>query len=330
MTLRTRTPTGDVAFPLLMIEGGEKSGKTFTALSLSASERVGRTFMFELGERAADEYKALGRFEIVEHNGTYVDLFDQVKAATAEPMVDGKPNVTIIDSDSMLWALLKDQASASARGSKRARQILADDPDADIETTMTYWTKAKDRWWAVHNLLRGWPGITILTARAGEVTKVNNGQPVAGQTEWSRDVEKGTPFAMTGIIRCAHPKPPVLMSVQSLSVTVPAKGLELPAVGTLEHLIFDVLGAGGSFTQSPVVNPVAGIPAAEAKSRLWADACDLHDRETAKKVAAAAWVEAGLEGRQEVTEDEITAATELLGSVQIREPEPDAQQADAA
>lgn len=324
MSLRTRTPTGDVAFPLLLVEGPEKSGKSFTALSLSASERVGRTFVFELGERAADEYADLGRFEIVEHNGTYVDLLDQVRAATAEPMVDGKPNVIVIDSDSMLWALLKDQASASARGSKRARQILADDPDADIETTMTYWTNAKDRWWALHNALRAWPGITILTARAGEVTKVNNGQPVAGQTEWSREVEKGTPFAMTGIIRCGHPKPPVLMSVQSLSLTVGAKGLELPAEASLEHLIFELLGAGRAFTQSPVVNPVAGIPAAEAKGRLWADACDIDglDRDAAKAVAAAAWTEAGLDGRPEVTEDEIQAATALLATTLVREPAP--------
>lgn len=313
MTLRTRKPTGDVAYPVLLVEGPEKSGKTSLALALSASERVGRTFGFELGERSFDEYASLGRFEVVEHGGTYADILEQVRAAVAEPRVDPEvPNVITFDSASMLWALLKDQASMSARSSKRAQKILADDPDADIEVTMNYWTKAKDRWWRILNELRAWPGITVLTARANEVTKVVNGQPVAGQTEWSRDVEKGTPYAMTGIIRTSYPNPPVLTAVQSLLVSVPAKGLVLPTEATLEHLVFDVLGAGGAFRQSRVVEGVAGIPVVDAKSRLWADACDHYDRDTAKEAAAAAWAEAGLDGRAEVTADELQAAHELL------------------
>lgn len=312
MTLRTRKPSGQVAYPLILVEGSEKSGKTFSALSLSSSERVGRCFVFELGERAADEYAPLGDYEIVEHNGTYADLLDQLRAATREPAEDDRPNMIVIDSASMLWSLLKDQASAAARRSKRAVKILAEDPDADIETTMTYWTTAKERWWTVINLLRGWPGISVMTCRAGEVTKVAHGQPVAGQTEWSRDLEKGTPFAMTAIVRAQHPKPPVLVAVQSLSLSLPAKGMPLPADGSLETLVFDTLGAGGAFAQSPVVNPVAGIPVVEAKSILWADACDRLDREKAKDVATKVWAAAGLDGRAEVTQDELDQAKALL------------------
>lgn len=310
--LRTRKPTGQVAYPLILVEGAEKSGKTYLALELSASERVGRTFVFELGERAADEYAPLGDYEIVEHNGTYADLFGQLREACMEPSPVDRPNVIVLDSASMLWVLLKDQASAAARRSKRAVKILQDDPDADIETTMTYWNTASERWWAVINLLRGWPGITILTARAGEVTKVVGGQPVAGQTEWSREVKKGTEFAMTAIIRPQFPKPPLLVSVQSLSLQIPAKGLALPKVGALEALIFDTLGAGGGFEQTPVVNPAPGIPVVEAKGRLWADACDHMERETARAAAETAWEAAGLKGRAEVTEDELAAAIALL------------------
>lgn len=309
--LRTRRPTGAVAYPVLLVEGPEKSGKTYTALSLAASERVGRTFVFELGERAADEYAPLGDYEIVDHNGTYTDLLDQVRAATREPQEDDRPNVVVLDSASMLWSMLKDQASAAARRSKRGRQILADDPDADIEVTMTYWTAAKDKWWAVINALRSWPGITILTARAGEVTKVHGGQPVAGQTEWSRDVEKGTPFAVTGIVRCQHPKPPVLSTVQSLSLSIPPKGLELPLDASLESLIFDTLGAGG-FEQVPVTNPSEGRPAADAKAMLWADACEWWERETAREMAAKAWAEADLTDRAQVTDAELARAKSLL------------------
>ena len=242
-----------------------------------------------------------------------MDLLEQVRAATREPQEDGRPNVVVLDSASMLWALMKDQASAAARRSKRARQILADDPDADIDVTMTYWTAAKDKWWAVVNALRGWSGVTVLTARAGEVTKVHNGQPVAGQTEWSREVEKGTPYAMTGIVRCKYPKAPVLTVVQSLSLSIPAKGLELPAEASLESLIFDTLGAGG-FEQVPVVHPSSGVPSVDAKSALWADACEWWEREKAREVAAKMWADAGLEGRTEVTEADIARARELLAA----------------
>lgn len=332
MPLRTRTPSGQVAYPFLMVEGGEKDGKSHLALSLSASERVGRTFVFELGERTADEYAPLGRYEIVEHNGTYTDMLGQAHAVVAEPRVaSDKPNVAIVDSDSMFWALHKDAASAAARRSQRAVKILEKDPDADIDVSSTYWNKAADKWWAFHNLLRAWDGITVLTVRAGLVTKFQNGQPVANQTEWSRDVQKGTPFAMTGIVRVGRRsgQPPKLVEVQSLHVDVPTGGLVLPAENTLEYLIFDLLGAGGGFTQSPVVNPVEGVNAVDAKNLLWADACEIdgQNRDSALKVAAAAWIEAGLEGRAEVTDDEIKAARALLTEVASRPAEP--EQTDA-
>lgn len=73
-----------------------------------------------------------------------------------------------------------------------------------------------------------------------------------------------------------------------------------------------VLVEGGAFAQSPVVNPVAGIPVVEAKSILWADVCDRLDRDRAKEVATKVWAAAGLDGRAEVTQDELDQAKALL------------------
>jgi hypothetical protein len=95
-------------------------------------------------------------------------------------------------------------------------------------------------------------------------------------------------------------------------LSIPAKGLLLPADASLESLIFDTLGAGVGFEQSPVVNPVAGIPVVEAKGFLWADACDHWGRDEAKDVAVKVWADAGLDGRAEVTSDELAAARSLL------------------
>src|SRR5690606_13461595 len=79
MTLRTRKPTGQVAYPTIVIEGAEKVGKTYAALALSSSEKVGRTFVFDMGEGSADEYAALGPYEVVDHEGTFTDLLAQIK-----------------------------------------------------------------------------------------------------------------------------------------------------------------------------------------------------------------------------------------------------------
>lgn len=249
MALNARQPTGRVAYPTLLVEGPSKSGRTVACLSLSADDRVGRTFVFELAENRADEYASLGPFEIVDYDGTYSGLQDQLRAAMAEPMVDDRPNVIVIDTGSALWEMLKDWASTLARSSKRARAILADDPEADIDVSSTYWNKAKDRWWSVINELKAWPGIAVIVAKAEDKTKFEGGQPTK-DTVWTRELEKGTVFAVTAVVRTRYPNTPVVTDVNSLKVDMPADGMiPLPAEASLGYLIFDVLGAGGGFVQ---------------------------------------------------------------------------------
>lgn len=59
MTLKTRKPTGAVPWPLVLLEGEEKAGKSWALAELSASDKVGDTYWFDLGEGAADEYGAI-------------------------------------------------------------------------------------------------------------------------------------------------------------------------------------------------------------------------------------------------------------------------------
>ena len=249
-TLRTRPPTGKVAYPLVLLEGEEKAGKSFAAYSLSSSPKVGRTFVFDLGEGTADEYAQLGPYEVIDHNGTFTDLLDQLRAACALPPHEGRPNVVIIDDASALWALLKDWASARARQSKAGRRAIAADPDAEVDVAMNLWNDAKDRWDQVINLLRTWPGIGVVIAKGREVSKVAGGVPVAGQTEWSVDVQKTTPGAVSAWVRMRRPHTATLVGVRSLHVEVPSGGLTLPAEHPLEHLVFGVLGAEDGFAES--------------------------------------------------------------------------------
>jgi len=180
--LRTRKPSGQVAYPTILLEGPEKVGKSYAAYRLSTSPHVGRTFVFDLGEGTADEYAELGPYEIVEHNGTFSDLLEQMKAAAAEPAVDGRPNVIVLDDGTALWDLLKDWADSRARTSRAGRKKLADDPDAEIDVSMNLWVDAKDRWYQVLNLLRAWPGIGVMIGRGKEVAKVP-GRPARRRTD---------------------------------------------------------------------------------------------------------------------------------------------------
>jgi hypothetical protein len=315
MTLATRKPTGEVAFPLLLIEGVEKTGKTYAALSLSASERVGRRFVLELDEPTADEYASLGDFEILEHNGTFTSILEQLTAATKEPAEDGKPNVIILDTGSALWGLLKDWASYRARNSRKAKKTLEEDPDAEVDISMNLWNDAKDRWYSVINLLRAWPGIGIIVARGREVAKVVNGTPVANQTEWSVEAEKSTPFAVSAVLRMTRPHVATLMSARSLHVDVPGKGQVLKVDGPVEHLVFEILGAGGSFQASSAVVTSVGRSVVDAKNQL----VDIFKRSTtdeqeARTEALAVWNKVIKTPAQEVSDDQWSALMEAAST----------------
>lgn len=301
--LRTRKPTGQVAYPLILLEGAEKVGKSYAAYKLSASPKVGRTFVLDLGEGTADEYAALGPYEVIVHNGTFSDLFGQLKAAAAEPAVEGRPNVIVLDDATALWDLLKDWITARARTSKAGVRKLKEDPDAEVDVAMNLWNDAKDRWYDVLNLLRSWPGIGVMIARGKEVAKVQGGQPVAGQSEWKVEVEKSTIYAVSAWVRMTRPHTATLIGARSLHLDVPHSGLVLPGDNPLEHLVFDVLGAGGGFVTSTRVLPTVGLSRTVAKNRLLELVEDAGcETPTARRIAADLWKTTG--DPEELTEEQ--------------------------
>lgn len=269
MTLSTRKPTGRPAWPLILVEGEEKAGKSFVSLALSASPLVGRTFAWDLGDGTADEYAALGPYEIVETNGTYSGLFESVAEATALPPADDKPNVYVIDSGTDLWNLLKRWTDTRARQSRAGRAALERDPDAEIDPATNLWNDAKDRWAAIVNLLRRAPGIGIITAQGGEVMAFENGVPVANRTTWSVQAEKTIQAACTAHVRVRRdPRSATLVGVRRLGLDLPAGGLALPLDHTLHHLVFEVIGAGASFDAPAVLPTEVGVSKAKAMRRL--------------------------------------------------------------
>lgn len=302
MSLQTRKPTGKVAWPLLLVEGEEKAGKTYASLALSADERIGRTFAFDMGEGTIDEYASLGPYEVVDHNGTFSDLVTKVEEATREPLIDGKPNVVVIDSATAVWDLLRDGARQRARRSRRGQEAIRKDPDAEVNIGNELWNQANDRWGRLIRALRFSSTIGVLIAHGKEVTAMKDGVPVAGQTEWKVEAQKNLPRVATGWVRMARPHTATVVGVRSLTASVPPQGLLLPNEAPLAHLVFDVLGAGAEFGSSSSVDGVVEWDARQAQHQLLEVVTELKLPDP-KATARAVWDAVVPDGATEMTDD---------------------------
>lgn len=213
--MQTRKPTGKPSWPILLLAGAEKSGKTYAAAESSASDLIGRTFWVGVGEDAPDEYGAIegARFEIVEHDGTYRGILRALWEARREPMVDGKPNLIVLDSAGRVWALLSEAAQETANERARRKNKNVGDDGADI--TMDLWNTAKQRWGHILDELRAHQGPSIVTARLEEITHVENGQPTKHKT-WKVQAEKNLPFEVGAIVHLRAFGEAYLTGVRSL------------------------------------------------------------------------------------------------------------------
>lgn len=218
MTLKTRRPTGKPSWPILLIAGVEKAGKSYSAAALSASTLIDRTLWIEVGEGSADQYGAMpgARYEIVEHDGTYKSMLQAARDAVAEPSNPKRPNVIVVDSGTELWDLLCAE-----------QQAVADKRNKDT-ITVDQWNVAKKRWRQFFDALRAHNGPVIITARFEQVTVMEKGKPTE-RKEWKVRAEKNLPFEVDGVIQIPKARMFYLSGMRSLTMSVPMGGwLELP------------------------------------------------------------------------------------------------------
>ena len=253
LKLKTRKPTGLVPWPFVLIEGEEGAGKTYAAARFSASKRIGPTYWVDLAEGSADEYAAIdgARFEIVDHDGTFRDIREQIEAVHAEARraaaAKEPPVVLVVDTATALWRMLTTWTHERARRSKYNARTLAADPDAPIDVAMNLWNDANERWQQVLYLLQTFPGIVIVTARGREVTAIDeDGKPVKRGnkvlTEWKVQAQRDLGFDCSLWVRLRREQQPQVIKTRSLRLRVePGKPLNLPELD-LEDLIFARLG----------------------------------------------------------------------------------------
>lgn len=211
--MKTRKPTGLPSWPITLIAGAQKAGKSYAAAQASASDLINRTLWIGIGEDAPDELGALegARFEIVEHDGTYRSIRQALTEAAALP--DG-PHLIVVDSMTRLWDLLCDEAQATANNrAKRKGKTVGDD---GAQITMDLWNSAKQRWQTCMDILRAHTGPSILTARLDEITIVDGGGNPTKDKQLKVKAEKSLPFDVGAIVELPRFGEAYLTGVRSL------------------------------------------------------------------------------------------------------------------
>jgi hypothetical protein len=256
--IRSRKPTGVVPWPTILIEGPEKSGKTYTAYLFSASKRVGQTYVMDLGEGSADEYGAIpgARYRVLQPAGeqwTWADIVEQVtavKAEAARASAAGEPPVVLeIDTMTDEWEGIRDWLARLTV--ERARKRNARPPtDASGETKIPndLWNIGNARHRQLMTMLLTFPGIVVLTARGKVTAKIGpDGKPVEGQRDYKVEAQKTLGYDVSLWLRMSREAPPTVIGCRSVTHGV-QPGVDPPMVIEGEHrsdlldwLVFDVL-----------------------------------------------------------------------------------------
>lgn len=229
MTLKTRELTGLDPWPLSLITGPQKAGKTHQAVAASASPLVDRTFWFSFGEPNPDGFKnidtgGLGqpRVEPVLYDGTYRGLMGGLQDAVNEPRRDPrKPNLIVVDSGTKIWEMIKDMAQAQANKRWLKRNEGKELPeDVEVVISSDLWNTARDRWDGIVNLLLKHDGPAIITARLDHVNVVNAKGDPTGQKVWTIKANKSLPSEVDAIIEVSGRNRTKITGVRSSLIEV--------------------------------------------------------------------------------------------------------------
>lgn len=290
--LRTRKPTGLAPWPFVLLEGEEGTGKTWTALELSASDQVGMVYLLSFDESLADEYGAIpgADFELIEWDGTWPDMLGQVRAVWAEAervrCAGGPPVVLVIDSLTAAWEALKAWVDERAKRSDANQAKLARDPGADIKAPTHLWNSATARHDALMELLCTFPGIVVATARGKTALVMDGDRPAVDKRgraiqEHKIEVQKSVPYKVSAIVRYSSTEAPTLRKVRSVHHGV-RPGVDEPKQVpdfSLEWFIFEYLGC------NPIAHQVRQYVPTSTRQALGSD-------EHLDAVRAEAWEQA--------------------------------------
>lgn len=317
--LRTRKPTGAVPWPLILIEGSEKAGKSWACAEFTASDKIGQAYWLDLGEGAADEYAAIpgANYLVIEHDGTWRDIVEQVEAVRGEAQrahdAGERPVVLVIDSMTAEWDLLKAWTQERANRSNAGKRALERDPDAEVKPPFNLWNDANARHGKLMHLLMTFPGIVLVTARGKEVAAMDSGgRPIANTKEYKVEGHKTLAFDATAWVRLSRGADPLVVGIRSTIEGVKVDPREEPKpwpAFSVEALVFEQMQCDPSRTRVRALQRTSTVDVPEGFGRA-PEAIAAADAEGLARIAE--WV-----GRPEYAS--LPQTVELLGLVAERE-----------
>lgn len=233
MTLETRKLTGVPSWPIILLAGAEKVGKTWQAIAASQSDLISRCLWFPIGEKDPDEYGAMDgfdhdRFDLVVHDGTYRSLINALDEALADEAAagdDAPATLWVLDSGSRAWDVLSSMAQReqydrnrrkAEYAARNGRQVAP--PDPEQKPAVDLWNKAADRWSHIMDSLRAHRGPVIITARMELRTVMDaKGDPTKDK-EQKILAHKSLPFDVDAIVEMPSRSETWLTGVRSVKL----------------------------------------------------------------------------------------------------------------
>lgn len=171
MGLNVRKPTGTVPWPCVLLAGTKGAGKSYTAIEASSSALVDHTYVLTLGEEVPDDLALIpgAEFSIIEHDGTYDSILEQVTAVAALATLK-TPNLFVFDGATALWELIRGnrQAYANERAAATALAQKRTIPAGNAPLGNDDWDSINTDWYRIINTIRRMAGPTIITAKLEE------------------------------------------------------------------------------------------------------------------------------------------------------------------
>ncbi|GAA4085086.1 hypothetical protein [Actinomadura miaoliensis] len=250
---RTHRPSGRPAPPLILLEGPEKVGKSYTAAQFTGSDKVGDAYWIEFGEVTAEEYGQVpgADYEIIEHDGSFADFYGAIQwvygKAQAAREAGEKPVLLTIDSMSAEWDLIRAWTNNRAKASRVNRERLEQDPNAEIFIPPNLWNDANDRDYQVMRLLMTFPGIVVMLARGKQTAAFDEatGRPLEGRTDYRVEANKQIGYRASCWVRLSRDEPPLLVGCRKVTGGVKPgvdRPMRLKKNWSLEWLVFEHLG----------------------------------------------------------------------------------------
>lgn len=243
MTLTTRPPTGLPAWPVTLIAGAPKAGKSYAAAAACGSPLIDHALWVPIGEDDPDELAPLGAFDIVQHDGTYRGILYAISDAVDHLADQPGTGLLVVDSLAKLWELIQDDLQAEANRRLKAKGRGRTNADGEAQITMDLWNLGRSRWDNVMDELRRHQGPSIATARMSLVTLMDdNGQPTKHK-DWKIEGHKSLPYDVGAVVKMPARGDVYLTGVRSLRMGVDASET-VKADGWSMHVMWERMGLG--------------------------------------------------------------------------------------